>query len=303
MDSLEGSTSEGEGTATPAGDAAPEAGAEGFVADPSEGAGTGEGAAAGEESGGEDFDPRAAFEKLSGEVVRKDDLVAINRQLGHIASAQRAITALQKAPAISPAAQAVLDDMQGTIDALTAGLSSEDSGVQLPEATRTRLAEGAEKRRIDAAVTARLGQDDPPPAADATAELTPEQAAAWKSATGEVRGYARAKGIDPAKLTAADWDAGVNTGSPEAAVTHLQGILDGLADAPAKPATTARQTAKAAGEARQDPPGKSGAASFDLNTLSGLAQARKAGAIDEKTFLEKWGSIRRSGGSGGSNVI
>lgn len=268
--------------------------------DPEEGSAEGEEGAAPEE---QTFDMDAFSERLTEtarEAVSREEFNSVKRDAGMTRTLQRDLARVQEELKKGPANSVTREEYDLLVDALTE---------LLPDDRRAALVARREQRGVEQAVDSRfsdfeqrvfkrlgIADEDPAPAAAPSGlSQEAEQAAlgaAWRTAGAAVIEYAQKHGVTVTQedFTAAQTAAGDR--NPMAAVQALVSVIDGRAKAGPAADRQAR-VAERKGAAAGDPTASTSASSgsqgkVDLTTLTGLARARKAGAIDGDTFYKHY---------------
>ena len=226
-----------------------------------------------------EFDMEQALEDVrSGSMSRTDFATfqqGLNRQLGQVKSLQSTVSKLEKNAVDGDAISSDSEILSALLEALPTVLDTSDPSFERIRNLQAKRAQAQVTR--DAIAKIREETDEPPASDGGTGTtLSDEQAVAWNQASGEVNGYARAKGIDPNTIEKAVWDKAVADANsdPRGAVDLMYKVVDGLV-AGTDSKQSNRAARKAAGNAGT--PGKSGSGSggsLTLAKLQGMTQAQ-----------------------------
>lgn len=225
----------------------------------------------------QEFDVEAALEDIRSGSMTKTDFATfqqgLNRQLGQVKTLQSTVSKLEKNAVDGDAISSDSEILSALLEALPTVLDTSDPSFERIRNLQAKRAQAQVTR--DAIAKIREETDEPPASDGGTGTaLSVEQATAWNQASGEVNGYARAKGIDPTTIEKAVWDKAVAEANsdPKAAVDLMYKVVDGLAgDTDSKQSNRAAR--KAAGKAgTPDKTGSGAGSTLTLAKLQGMSQ-------------------------------
>lgn len=244
----------------------------------------------GEQTSQSTFDPAAISRRLdevAANAASRAELDGLRRQAGHVPALQSELAALRKEVEES-------QSYRERVDALETLLLN-----NLPVDEAARLETERTQRASQAALDARFAEIESRVVAPAEkTEETPVDPgvaayqAAAVAATEAIHSYATERGIDPTAIPAEVYAQAqaAHQGNLAEAANEVAAWIDakaGEADA------EARRAERAADAAGGDPTTRAGGnGQYDLNTITGLTQARNAGAIDSAQFTEGWRKLR-----------
>ena len=261
---------------------------------------------AGVETPDSQFDMDAFRRDLAGatqEIVSRAEFETVKRQAGQTKAMQREIADLRRELAERPSDAVRREEYDLLLEALADSLPADRQAV-LNRSRAERGAESAVKQQFtefEKRIFDRMGIKDEPDEKPGT--LDPEVAAEainrmWQTASEQVFEFAKRLDVE---VTDADFAAAqaASGGRVDAAVEHVVKTLQarkaaGMGDT--RETRVEERKAAAAGGAASSGPRDGSQGNFDLSTLSGLAKARRAGAITSEQFLEKYRSVNRDAG-------
>ena len=240
------------------------------------------------------------------EVVSRAEFESVKRQAGQTKALQKEIADLRSQLGQRPADSVSREEYDALLEVLRDAMP-DDRRAALDNTRARANAENAVTEKLTAfekRVFERLGLEKEPEEVPLTNDpevVTAVMERAWGLADQQVRAYAQARGVT---LTQDDFNtarAASGGDRPDIAVEHIARAIDArAARAPAAPASREDRVSErreAASGGRGDAgPSDGSMGKFDMSSLSGLAQARKAGAITSAQFKERYDELNRQGG-------
>lgn len=247
--------------------------------------------------GAPDFDFAAFQSELTSvreSAVTKAELESVKRSVGHIPALQSSLDKLNE-KLEAPPADPRYDRLAEQLDALAGALGDVLSPEARAAVEQPRVAGAVDERfdRLEQLVekaTAPAEESDSVP----EPEIDPLQAAAnaeWQMATEAVLKYAADKGVK-LEEDADSWQKeflavqAAHPTDPISAARSLMERIDSQSPEAADERRAERAEAASGGPESAQSAGSKG--SFDLTTVSGIVEARQAGALDSNEFIELW---------------
>lgn len=242
------------------------------------------------------FDAEALAARLAEvqeSTATKAEIEGLRRQAGHVPALQSELATL-KAEVQKNRADA---DRLDALELLLTEVLPAEMAADIESKRARRTQEAAESSRFEELESRILGRlDEVAPKRSQAEEPTDPGIAAYQAAAVEatqaIHAYATERGIDPTEIPAV-----VYTSAQEASGGDLtkasQAVAAWIDQQAASKDAEARRAERAEDAKGGSPATRAGATGqFDLNTLTGLTQARNAGAIDSAQFIEGWRRLR-----------
>lgn len=242
------------------------------------------------------------LEEAARETVSRQEFEGVKRQAGQTRELQRKVSDLERQLSERPASGVTREEYDTLVDLLND---------LLPDDRREALTRSRQERALEAKLAEReraLREELAPKTSEPepTEGMDPEVVKAvmnraWFEASQAATQYATARGV---VLTQEDFDAAESAGRPDLAVEALIKAIDSRAGSPGAqtPAAPTRQDrvadrkAAASGGDTRGVQKDGSMGKYDLNTLSGIAAARKDGAITSDEWHERYKRINRENG-------
>lgn len=232
------------------------------------------------------------IEEVSSGAASRAEVETLRRAAGHVPTLQSEVASLKAELAQRKGDADRLDALEVL---LTTVLPADEAArIETQRAERTRTVD--EDARFDA-LAARLEARLPKESTD-DADDTPADPgivayrAAVAVATEQVHAYATELGIDPTDIPGEVYQKAQRDNGGDL-VRASQAVIAWIDQQAEAASASARRATRAEDASGGDPSKRAGATGmYDLNTLSGLSQAKNAGAIDSTQFIEGWRRLR-----------